>query len=47
LRGNCPHTSKKESVAIIMEAGAEKLRYLQGRALAVNADGETAEISLD
>lgn len=35
------------SVAIFFETGAEKLRYLIGTALAVNAAGETRFISLD
>jgi len=34
-------------VAIIMEAGAEKLRYLTGYAQAVNAKGEVKTVSLD
>jgi hypothetical protein len=33
-------------VAILMETGAEKYRYLQGWALAVNNKGETREINL-
>jgi hypothetical protein len=35
------------SVAVFMEVGAEKLRYLTGFALAVNSQGETVETSLD
>ena len=35
------------SVAIFFEAGAEKLRYVVGTALAVNAAGETRSLSLD
>jgi len=34
-------------VAIMMEAGAEKCRYINAYALAVNSKGETKEISLD
>jgi hypothetical protein len=37
----------KDSVAVIMEAGAEKLRYIAGTAIAVNAKGETILLSLD
>lgn len=33
-------------VAIIMEAGAEKLRYIVGHAVAVNNKGETTDVSL-
>jgi len=33
-------------VAIMMEAGAEKLRYITGFALAINSKGETASIAL-
>lgn len=36
----------KHSVAILMSAGAEKLRYISGWALAVNSSGQTEEISL-
>lgn len=35
------------SVSIFFEVGAEKLRYLIGTALAVNAAGETRFLSLD
>jgi hypothetical protein len=35
------------SVAIIMEIGNEKLRYLSGIAVAYNNKGETREVSLD
>ncbi len=35
------------SVAIFFEVGAEKLRYINGTALAVNAAGETRFLSLD
>ncbi len=34
------------SVAVFMEVGAEKLRYLTGHAVAVNSRGETVEVSL-
>lgn len=34
------------SIAIVMEVGAEKLRYLEGWAVAVNAKGETVGIAL-
>jgi hypothetical protein len=33
-------------VAILMEAGAEKLRYVNGCAIAVHANGKTAMVSL-
>lgn len=36
-----------ESVAIILEAGAEKLRYIHGHAIAVNALGEQVQLFLD
>lgn len=35
-----------DSVAVLMEAGAEKLRYVAGWAAAVNAKGEVVEIGL-
>ena len=35
-----------DSVAIIIEIGAEKLRYLHGHALAINASGETVTVQL-
>lgn len=35
------------SVAILMETGAEKLRYLNGVAFAVNSDGDTIQLSLN
>jgi hypothetical protein len=38
---------KKGSVAIMMEAGAEKLRYITGFACAVNWKGDIKRISLD
>lgn len=41
-----PHLAEG-SVAILFEAGAEKLRYLVGTAWAINAAGETRSISLD
>lgn len=34
------------SVAIFIEVGAEKLRYLTGHAIAVNSKGQTAEVRL-
>lgn len=34
-------------VAIIMESGAEKLRYIAGYAVAYNSKGETVSINLD
>lgn len=34
-------------VAIIMESGAEKLRYIAGYAVAYNSKGETVDINLD
>lgn len=34
------------AVAIIMETGHEKYRYLQGWAMAVNSKGETREVNL-
>ena len=37
----------EDSVAVILETGAEKLRYLHGHATAINAQGERIEISLD
>lgn len=37
----------EDSVAAILETGAEKLRYLHGHAIAINAQGERIEISLD
>ena len=36
-----------DSVAVMVEVGAEKHRYLNGYAVAYNNKGETAEISLD
>lgn len=33
-------------VAVVMEVGYEKLRYLHGYAVAVHASGETEEVSL-
>lgn len=33
-------------VAIFMEAGAEKLRYIVGQAIAINANGETRVVDL-
>lgn len=36
-----------DSVAVLQEVGHEKLRYLVGVALAVNADGEILKVSLD
>jgi len=34
-------------VAIIMESGAEKLRYIAGYAVAYNSKGETVSLNLD
>src|SRR5439155_25710565 len=34
-------------VAVLMEAGAEKCRYVAGWALAVNSKGETRQVSLE
>ncbi len=33
-------------VAVLMEAGAEKLRYIHGNAVAINSDGERRSIDL-
>lgn len=41
-----PHLADDE-VAIFMECGAEKLRYVSGYSIAVNNKGETETISLD
>ncbi len=35
------------SVAVFMEVGAEKMRYVTGWAVAVNHKGDTARVSLD
>jgi hypothetical protein len=35
------------SVAIMMECGAEKLRYITGQAVAINSRGQTREVSLN
>jgi hypothetical protein len=35
------------SVAVMMECGAEKLRYITGQAVAINSRGETRVISLN
>ncbi|HSW45458.1 MAG TPA: hypothetical protein VLM89_07800 [Phycisphaerae bacterium] len=35
-----------EDVAVLMEAGAEKLRYVSGWAVAVNSKGDRVEIGL-
>ena len=37
----------EDSVAVLLETGAERLRYLVGQAIAVNAKGETIEVSLE
>lgn len=37
----------EDSVVIFMEAGTEKLRYINGYALAYNAKGEQLSISID
>ena len=36
-----------DSVAVMLETGAEKLRYLIGYAVAVNAKGEQVHVTLD
>jgi hypothetical protein len=36
-----------DSVAILMEAGSEKLRYLSAFAVAINAAGERVDVSLE
>lgn len=36
-----------DSIAVIMEAGAEKMRYITGWAVAINSKGERVQISLD
>lgn len=41
-----PHLAEGE-VAVLMEAGAEKLRYITGWALAFNGKGEIRRVSLD
>ncbi len=38
---------KDDEVAVLMEVGSEKLRYLCGFATAVNSKGETVSISLE
>ncbi len=38
---------KEGQVAIMMESGAERARYISGLALAVNHKGETVNISLE
>ncbi len=40
------HHLQEGSVAVFMEIGAEKMCYLTGHAIAVNAQGETAAIML-
>ena len=35
------------SVAVLLEIGAEKLRYLHGHAIAIDAHGESVEVTLD
>jgi hypothetical protein len=37
----------EDSVAVLIEAGAEKLRYITGYANAVNHEGEVVTVSLD
>lgn len=37
----------KDSVAIFMEVGAEKMRYLNGYAIAINSKGQTKTVSID
>ena len=41
-----PHLADGE-VAVLMEAGAEKLRYVTGYAVAIHSSGKTKEISLN
>lgn len=41
-----PHLQDGE-VAVFMEVGAERLRYVGGRAVAVNHDGQTRSVCLD
>jgi len=41
-----PHV-EDEQVAIFLEVGYEKLRYLVGYAVAINNKGETREVGLD
>lgn len=36
-----------DSVAVILEAGAEKLCYITGYAIAINARGQRVEVSLE
>ncbi len=40
-----PHLAEHE-VAIFMDAGAEKLRYIHGQAVAINGKGDSVVISL-
>jgi hypothetical protein len=42
----CPHLAEGE-VAVLVEVGAEKLRYLSGWTVAVNHLGETVFVNLD
>lgn len=35
------------SVAVLLEAGAEKLRYIHGHAIAIDAEGEREQLFLD
>jgi hypothetical protein len=37
----------KGEVAVLMEAGAEKFRYITGYAQAVNSEGDVCQITLD
>lgn len=37
----------ESSVAVLLETGAEKLRYLHGHATAINAQGDSVQICLD
>jgi len=41
-----PHLAD-DSVAVLMGAGAEKLRYVQGYAVAINNKGEVRSLNLD
>ena len=47
LTGELAEHLKDGEVAVLMEAGAEKLRYISGWAVAVNHLGETVHVSLD
>ena len=42
----CPHLVEGE-ILVTKEAGAEKLRYITGRAVAYNCDGDSVVVDLD